>query len=123
MSRIDVPSSLKVTFAPFASRIMSPSASTVKSPADVAIVPASVSVISPSKNKSWNAADAEPMSCVSSAAGKILPVTVKAPASVILPLVSKVSFVAPPTVPPVSIFKLSLSSSSTPIVNSSVPAI
>ena len=52
-----------------------------------------------------------------------LPDTVKSPAIVTLPLESKVNLVAPPTVPPVSILNLSLSESSTPIVNLSVSPI
>ena len=52
-----------------------------------------------------------------------LPDTVKSPAMVALPLESNVNLVAPPTVPPVSILNLSLSESSTPSVNVSVPPI
>ena len=44
--------------------------STVKLPAVVATVPASEKVISPSKNKSCHACEAEPKSYVSSASGR-----------------------------------------------------
>ena len=53
---------------------------------------------------------------------EVLPV-VRPPAIITFPDVSIESFVAPPTVPPVSILKISESESSTPIVNSSVPPI
>ena len=79
-----VPSSFRTTSAPSASIITSPAASIVKLPALVLMVPASVRVMSPSRKRSWKAADAEPMSCESSEPGRKLPLTVRLPATVVV---------------------------------------